>query len=346
MKKTIIYLLSLGMLACGDKEKTEKTSETSAEELKAVTVILPQIKSFSEPITGSGVLSSKSELKLAFKTGGLIKRMYVNEGQSVAAGQLLAELDLSEINAGVNQARLGLEKAERDLDKVKKLYADELVTKSMLDDATTAFSVAKETVESAAYNQKLSRIYAPQAGKILMKIAEQGELITPFAPALILGTGTSSFNVNIGLADRDIVKLKTGDRASVTLDAYPGEVFPANITQIAQMVNPSTGTYEVELSIESQGKKLISGFVAKAVIHPSSQKSGLLLPVEALVEANKTSAFVFVLNGIVAEKRKVTLGELINKEVVILSGLNENDRVILKGANFLSDGEKVNVTVQ
>ncbi|KPM48493.1 efflux RND transporter periplasmic adaptor subunit [Jiulongibacter sediminis] len=340
MKKTI-YLLALLTLGCGQEEKAEQV--TQQEETTAVTLTKPVLKSFSDEITGSGVLSSKAELKLAFKTGGLIKRMYVNEGQYVKAGQLLAELDMSEIEAGVNQAKLGFEKAERDLEKVKGLYEDELVTKSNLQDATTAYDVAKEQLSAATYNQKLSRIYAPQAGKVLMKIAEQGELITPFAPALILGTGTSSFNVNIGLADKDIVKLKTGDKAMVSLDAYSGADFPAKISQIAQTVNPSTGTYEVELSLDSQGKKLISGFVAKATIYPSSEKSGLFLPLAAVVGADGSSASVFLLQGKQVEKRPVKLGELQGEQVQITAGLSENDQVVLRGANFLSDGETVNI---
>ena len=338
MKKTI-YLLALLALGCGKDERAGQS--TQQEEITAVTLTKPTIKSFSDEITGSGVLSSKAELKLAFKTGGLIKRIYVNEGQHVKAGQLLAELDMSEIEAGVNQAKLGLNKAERDLEKVKGLYEDELATKSTLQDATTAFEMAKEQLTAVTYNQKLSRIYAPQSGRILMKIAEQGELITPFAPALILGVGTSSFNVNIGLADRDIVKLKSGDKAMVTLDAYPGEEFPAKISQIAQTVNPATGTYEVELSLSNQGKKLISGFVAKATIYPSTEKIGLFLPLASLVGAEGSSASIFIFKENHVEKRPVKLGQLLDGQIQITSGLSETDEVVLKGASFLSDGETV-----
>ena len=78
-------------------------------------------KLLSEPIIASGLLSSKSEMKLAFKTGGMIRRIYVQEGQSVSEGQLLAELDLSEIDAQVRQSKLSLEKSERDLEREEKI---------------------------------------------------------------------------------------------------------------------------------------------------------------------------------------------------------------------------------
>ena len=338
----LIYAFMLLVLAsCGKKKETrQETEEIIAVEVQAVGK-----KPLSEPIIASGVLSSKSEMKLAFKTGGMIQKVYVNEGQFVKEGQLLAELDLSEIDAQVKQAKLGLEKSERDLERVKKLYADEATTLTNVQDATTGYNVAKENVQVAEFNQKLSKIYAPANGRILRKISEQGELITPFSPVFILGTGESAYIVNVGLADRDVVKVKSGDVANVFLDAYPNEPFHARITQIAQTVNPATGTFEVELQIQPNGKKLISGFVAKAEISCGKGPVSLVVPVEAVVEADRDKAFVYVLN---ADKQSVSknhigIGAVYGNDIAISSGLTEGTPIITKGANFLSDKSKVKV---
>ena len=338
----LIYaFVFLILVSCGKKKETkQETEEIIPVEVQAVAK-----KPLTEPIIDSGVLSSKSEMKLAFKTGGMIKNVYVNEGQFVKEGQLLAELDLSEIDAQVKQAKLGLEKSERDLERVKKLYADEATTLTTVQDATTGYDVAKENVQVAEFNQKLSRIYAPASGRILRKISEQGELITPFSPVFILGTGESAYIVNVGLADRDIVKVKLGDVANIYLDAYPSEPFHARITQIAQTVNPATGTYEAELQIQPNGKKLISGFVAKAEISSGKGPMSLVVPVEALVEADKDKAFVYILN---ADKQSVSknhigIGAIYGNDVAISSGLAEGTTIITKGANFLSDKSKVKV---
>lgn len=341
--KKISYLFAIGVFLWSCKSTEEEGETIQKEELESVSTVFPVQKTIQDDILASGVLSSKAELKLAFKTGGMIKRMYVKEGQYVKAGQLLAELDMSEIDAAVNQAKLGLEKAERDVNRVKGMLEDEVATKNNLEDATTAFSLAKETMQTAKFNQKLSRIYAPQSGKILMKISEQGELITPFAPAIILGTGGSSFNVKVGLADKDIIKLKIGDKAEVSLDAYPGVVFPANVTEIAQVINPSTGTYEAELTLNSNGKKLISGFVAKSKITPQSERQVLLIPATTLIEAENESASVFVFNGQSVERRKITIGGINDNKVEVLIGLTTSDQVVSLGANFLSEGQKVKV---
>lgn len=336
---SFVFLL---LVSCGKKKETKQETE----EIIAVEVQTVGKKSLTEPIIASGVLSSKSEMKLAFKTGGMIKKVYVTEGQFVKEGQLLAELDLSEIDAQVKQAKLGLEKSERDLERVKKLYADEATTLTNVQDATTGYDVAKESVQVAEFNQKLSRIYAPASGRILRKISEQGELITPFSPVFILGTGESAYIVNVGLADRDVVKVKLGDAANIYLDAYPNEPFHARITQIAQTVNPATGTYEAELQIQPNGKKLISGFVAKAEISSGKGPVSLVVPVEAIVEADRDKAFVYVLN---ADKQSVSknhigIGAVYGNDVAVSSGLTEGTSIITKGANFLSDKSKVKVT--
>jgi RND family efflux transporter MFP subunit len=344
MKNYILSVIVIASLAtsCGKKQEAKK-AET--EEILTVETQPVSRKSLSEPIIASGVLSSKSEMKLAFKTGGMIRRVYVQEGQSVKEGQLLAELDLSEIDAQVRQAKLGLEKSERDLERVKKLYADEATTLTNVQDATTGFDVAKQSVQVAEFNQKLSRIYAPVSGRILRKISEQGELITPFAPAFILGTGESAYIVNVGLADRDVVKVKIGDIANVYLDAYPNETFQARITQIAQTVNPATGTFEAELQIQPNGRKLISGFVAKAEISTGKGVSTLAVPIESLVEAEGNKAFVFTYNATnqTVSKSSVTIGSIFGSNVAIISGISEGTEIVTKGANFLSDKAKVKV---
>jgi RND family efflux transporter MFP subunit len=344
MKNYILSVIVIASLAtsCGKKQEAKK-AET--EEILTVETQPVSRKSLSEPIIASGVLSSKSEMKLAFKTGGMIRRVYVQEGQSVKEGQLLAELDLSEIDAQVRQAKLGLEKSERDLERVKKLYADEATTLTNVQDATTGFDVAKQSVQVAEFNQKLSRIYAPVSGRILRKISEQGELITPFAPAFILGTGESAYIVNVGLADRDVVKVKIGDIANVYLDAYPNEAFQARITQIAQTVNPATGTFEAELQIQPNGRKLISGFVAKAEISTGKGVSTLAVPIESLVEAEGNKAFVFTYNATnqTVSKSSVTIGSIFGSNVAIISGISEGTEIVTKGANFLSDKAKVKV---
>jgi len=340
MKRIIVVLAVIAGACSSGKENAKTTTEKPAPAVKTVTV---ENHTFHETVSSSGMLTSKSEIKLAFKTGGMIRKSYVSEGQYVKAGQLLAELDLSEIDAQVNQARIGYEKAKRDHDRAEKLYREEAATLTVLNDAKSGLEIATQTLDAVQFNQKLSRIYAPVSGRILMKLAEQGELIGPFAPMFILGTGEQAYVVNAGLTDRDIVKVALGDRAEVTLDAYPGETFEGRVTQIAQMITPATGTYAVEVEMAPNGKRLISGFVARMSVHTQKSASTLAIPVEALVNAQGNQADVYVYSGGKALKRQVSIGKVYDTYVAVSSGLQAGDIVITTGSGFVSDGDPVTI---
>lgn len=343
------YLLLLSLLfisvfqAC--KNETKSASKVNTEVALPVSIHTISIKNTADAIEASGILSSKSEIKLAFKTGGMIKNIYVKEGQFVKAGQLLAELDMSEIDAQVNQAQLGYNKAKRDYERVKKMYDEEAATATNVQDATTGMEVAAQTVNIAGFNRKLSKIYAPKSGVILRKISEAGELITPFAPAFVLGSGNSAYVVNLGLSDKQIVKVNMGDNAEITIDAYPDEKFLASVSQISQTINPSTGTYEIELELKPTAKKLMTGFSAKGVLNTKNALKKLVLPINAMVEADQTTAYVYIYDAKSqsAIKKEVKIGKLYGSDVEIISGLVPNDVVITAGSGFVKDGQKVSI---
>lgn len=343
MKNTIIISIIALMWACNTK-KTESKA-VYVEEALPVQIASIQTKVLSDEISSSGMLSSKSETKLAFKTGGLIKRIYVQEGQYVKAGQLLAELDLSEIDASVGQAQIGLTKAQRDYDRAQKMYTEEAATKANVQDALSGLEIAQQGIKAASFNKKLSKIIAPSNGVILRKIAEQGELITPFMPAFILGSGAGTYVVNLGLTDKQIVKINKGDQADISLDAYPGEIFKGTVSQISQTINPSTGTFEVELSLLPTDKKLMSGFMANGNIKGKAGVKALVVPVSALQEADMSTAFVYVYDAAtqLANKREIKIGKVFNADVHIIEGVSEGEQVITQGSGFVMDRQKVKV---
>ena len=187
MKKYFFYSVITGVasiLISSCSSKNIKTAYTE-EAICVKTEILSETKT-SIPVHSSGILSSKQISKLSFKTGGLISRVYVEIGDYVKKGQLLATLDMTEISAQVQQAKLAYDKAERDLTRVKNLYADTVATLEQLQDATSAYNAARENKNIADFNLLYSRILAPDNGRIVAKLAEVSEMIGPGMPLLQL----------------------------------------------------------------------------------------------------------------------------------------------------------------
>ena len=128
-----------------------------------------------------------------------------------------------------------------------------------------------------------SKITAPSNGRILKHFAEENELVGPGTPIIIFGTSGSSWIMRVGITDKDITRIQYKNNAKVNIDALPNESFDATVSEVASAANPYNGTYEIELTIKTDSKKIISGMVANAKIFPNSKEEAKIIPIEALV---------------------------------------------------------------
>jgi len=334
----IIFLFGLLILACSSNQE-EQTPERKIP-VRLAPVVQEQVVI---PVQGSGLLSSESELKLAFKTGGIIREILVDDGQSVRKSQLLAKLDLAEIEARTALANSGLEKAERDMQRVKHLYQDSVATLEQFQNVRTALDVAKSNVRIAKFNLQHSQIIAPENGTILRRLFEPGELISPGMPVFFFGSSGRDWKMNVGLNAGDVLKLQSGDKANVTFDAYPGVKFTAQVSRIGNAAGPGTGLYDVELRVQEDGRRLLSGLFGLVEIYPLAAQKFYLIPVEALVEAHGDRGIVFIVQDSVAKKVEVTIAHLLTEQVAISAGLENIKQVITQGAAYLEDGVKIKI---
>lgn len=307
------------------------------------------------PVTATGTLGPKEDVALSFKIGGVVARVLVDEGQRVRAGQLLASLDFGEIDPGVTRTRAGAEKAERDLARARRLYADSVATREQVENAETARDAAQAELDAATFNRRHAAITAPADGVILRRLAEPGELVESGATVLTLGSRARGQVVRTWLADRDVVRIRTGDRATVRFDAFPDRAFEGRVTEIAAAADPMTGTYRVEIALAagpgagaaaaSPTPALASGLVAAVEIRPAADQSVALVPAESVLEADGTNGVVYTLaaDNRSAVRRHVTIAFLSGDRVAIASGLDGVKRIVTEGAAYLDDGSAVEV---
>jgi membrane fusion protein, multidrug efflux system len=332
------------LLACGPKE-AEKKSQPLNSSLISVKLGEVSQANTAESLRASGIVSSLSEARLSFKTGGIIARIFVKEGQTVAQGQLLATLNMTEISAQVQQANEGVLKAERDLKRVTNLYRDSVATLEQVQNLTTALNVAKQNSEIAQYNQQYSQIVAPFSGVIVKKILNEGELTGPGAPVFFLNASSANdWVLKVGIADRDWARLRIGDRASVNLDAFDNQNIIARIFNLSQGADPTSGLYTAELKLQpAPGVKLATGLFGSAVIQPSKKQNYTAIPVDALVEGAGDEAFVFTVENGKARKLPIKVAYLTNSTAYLASGLVGVRQVVIEGSAYLTEGSQVSV---
>ncbi|GAB4049167.1 efflux RND transporter periplasmic adaptor subunit [Spirosoma litoris] len=344
----IVYsiLVAVVLWSCGSKASTDEKTTATAPEDAVVPIKLSPVSTVvrAEPVVASGLVSSAQEARLSFKIGGIINRMLVEEGQSVRKGQLLATLDLTEINAQVSQARLANEKAERDLGRVKSLYADTAATLEQLQNATTGTNVAKQNLTIAQFNQSYAQIHSTVDGTVTRKIANAGELTSPGAPVYQISSNRpSDWVVRVGVSDKDWARLRLGNRASITLDAYPDRTFTGTVSELAQAADPANKLYEVEVRINPGGVKLAPGLFAKVTLVPAQSRSYTLVPIEAIVEGNGKEGFVYLLADDKKHVRKVPIqiGFIDGDKVLITNGLPGVKDVVTGGSAYLTEESSV-----
>jgi multidrug efflux system membrane fusion protein len=298
----------------------------------------------ARPIVATGTLAPRDEVPLSFKIGGVIAHVEVDPGDAVHTGQRLAALELREINAGLAKARSGSEKAERDLARAERLYRDSVMTLAQLQDSRTATEVARADLDAAAFNRRYAEILAPAAGTVLRRLAEPGQTVAAGAPVLMLGSRARGQVVKVALADRDAVAVHKDDPASVTFDALPGRAFAGRVTQLAGTADPSTGAYDVEITV-ADPRGLVAGLVGRVEIRPAAGAPASLVPVEAVLEADAGHATVFALSTdrTRAERRRVTVAFIDGGRVAVTGGLEGARAVVTDGAAYLDDGAAVRV---
>jgi len=334
-------LLILIFVACGEKKKPVLvTGDTII--VKTVPV---SIANYSPKLEYSGMIATTNEAKLSFKIGGIISRIFVKEGDHVVKGQLLATLDLTEINAQVKQASQNAEKLGRDEHRVKNLLEDTAATLEQYQNVQTQLSVAKENLRIAQFNQQYAQIKASADGIINKKLMNEGELASTGSGVLILnGTSADDWVIRFGVSDKDWAILQKGDKAAVYVDAYPGKAFTGIISKIEQAADPANGTYEIEVKIFPGGKKLAPGLFSTVHIQTNHAQEELsMIPIEALAEADRKTGYVYTLNKDkkTVAKHKVQIAFMDKDSVGIVSGLDNINEVIKEGVSYLTENASV-----
>ncbi|MFZ8983128.1 MAG: efflux RND transporter periplasmic adaptor subunit [Steroidobacteraceae bacterium] len=339
-----LLLACLLLTACGEPVTVEPAPSSEAP----VRVTEARRESPEAGLRTIGVVAPAEEIRLSFKMAGVIASIRVVQGEQVVRGQALAELDLQEIQAGLDQARALAQKAQRDLERGEALFADEVATREQVEDLRTASEVARAQLQAAEFNARLARIEAPADGVILRKLAEQDELVAAGHPVLVLGNTASGWIVKASLSDRERMQVALGDGARIELDALPGRVLRGEVVELASAADPLTGTFEARIAIAAPVEGLVQGLTAKVSLEPAAG-GGLVttIPVEALLEADGRTAQVFIVarreDATVAERVEVRIGRLVRDRIEVLGGLSGGEQVVTEGASWLRDGQPVRV---
>ena len=142
--------------------------------------------------------------------------------------------------------------------------------------------------------------------------------------------------IKVNITDKDVIFVNLGDAAEIKFDAYPNKNFEGQVVEIASMADPYTNTYEVEIEVQEDGKRLLSGFIGRVNILTKSSEKLVEIPIDALVSGHENRASVFIVEKGKAMKVEVEVYKIEKDKLLISKGLNGDENVVVKGAGALS----------
>jgi RND family efflux transporter MFP subunit len=341
---TISALFMLVLHGCG-KEQELSTLPKSDEAIPVKIIFLSQTE-VAGSVHTSGQFTTDDETLLSFKTGGLVDRIYVKEGDRIRKGQLLATLDLTEIFSQVNQTRIAFEKATRDFERLENLRKDSVATLEQVQNSKTGLELIKQQMAAANFNLKYSEIIATHDGVVLKKLASEGQILGPGMPVLQTSSkGRTDWILRVAVSDKEWAKIKLNDRASVQIEALNICDMQATVSSKAEDADQMTGSFSIDLKLNNARKlNIASGMFGKAEIMLSQKNLVWQIPYEALLDGNADQGFVFVTNDdIIALKVPVTIDAIDGKNILVSEGLGDYRSLIVTGSAYLTDRSAIKV---
>lgn len=332
----LILVAGLGLLSsCG---KGHDNQPAASPNLPLAQVRVQAAESRKQATTEEVVSTVRAKLRatLEAKVSGRIDQMPVVLGQKVKADQLVAHLDAAELKARLDQAQATLDQAERDWKRISMLFDGQAVTRSEYDAVESRRQVARAALAEAQAMMDYVGVTAPFDGVVTKKWADKGDLAAPGKPLLDI-EDPFGLQLEADVPGAIASHITAGARLAVHVESVNGELM-GTVSEIAPTADPASRTFRVKLELP-QTPGLMPGQFARLVVSVG-ESSTLRVPVSAVVQRGQLE-IVFVVASQRAQLHLVKTGKRVESEVEILSGLDPGDRVVIDGAEHLTDGQAV-----
>jgi membrane fusion protein, multidrug efflux system len=331
--------LLLGALAGCDRSAAEQKPKGDSALAVAVETARPRRSDLAAVYSGTAPIEADQEARVVAKVGGEVRRLLVEEGDAVREGQVLAVLDGDKLRLEAAEAKANLAKLERDYARNLELSKRGLIGGAAFDTLRFELEAQRAVTERAVLALSYTEVRAPIAGVVAERRVKVGNSVQPNDPMFVV-TRPHPLLVHVHVPERELAKIAIGQRADAQVDAAQGS-FAATIRRISPVVDPATGTFKVTLEFQPDAR-LKPGMFARVNIVYERRQNALLIPRSALLDG-EAGATVFVVDRGKAAVRRVRTGLANGGDVEVLSGLGDEEPVVVVGQNGLKAGNDVRV---
>jgi membrane fusion protein (multidrug efflux system) len=324
-----------------DGATKDKDGKEKAEAAIPVEVAEPVRGEMLAMYSGTATLDAEADAEIKAKVGGEVRRILVEEGDRVGAGEVLAVLDDRQLRLQAAQTRAALAKTERDFNRQIELNKKGLVSTGAFESLKYDLDNARAADDIAQLSLSYSQIRAPFAGIVSTRHIKVGQEIAIGMPIFRV-TDPTPLKASVFVPERELARLKPGQSATIAVDALAGRTFPAIVKLVSPMVDAATATFKVTLEVNDPNGDLKPGMFSRVGIVFERRAEALTIPRVALLDSDGSSN-VFVVTKGKAEQRAIKTGLSNAGKVEVTEGLTGKEQVVIVGQNGLKDGNPVRV---
>ncbi len=295
----------------------------------------------SSYISATANLVPENEVKVLAESEGRVADLLVEEGHRVARGQVLAQLVKDDAEIVLKKAQVRLENARINFERAQQEVASNLISREQFDKDYLDHQIAQQELAEAQWRLEKTTIKAPFGGRITERFMKPGQHIRP-GDQLFTVSDFDPLIARIFLPEKDVFGLKEGRDVRITLKANDATRFHGRIRQISPVVDTATGTVKLTIEAAAPPAEVRPGAFVTIDIVRETRTLAVLVPREAVIRELQ-DAYVFVVNGSVAEKRTVSLGLEEGGRIEALSGVKAGEQVIVAGQGGLKQGSPIKV---
>jgi len=274
-----------------------------------------------------GLVLADVDATLAAEKAGRVIELFVDRGQSVTNGQVLLQLD-------DRTARIAFEDADRNLERFEKLSGTGGISQKDLDDIRKARDLAEAALSYCT-------VKSPVEGIVNERYVESGEYVLPGTPVLDV-ISIDPVRVTVDIPERSLATLQPGDSVQFKILSLPGQSFDAEASYVSAKASTDNNAFRVELTVPNPDRLLRPGMIASVQHRRGQLNDSIGIPLEAIIPQKGDNIVFLVRNGR-AVRQIVRIDTILEKEAILLVGIEPGDQVVTRGNRLLNDGTKVEV---
>jgi RND family efflux transporter MFP subunit len=334
----IIIIIIAAIFFLSRKEPGLSSEKISYSDIPVSTTIVKKMTLVNN-ISLVGVVNASNDVDVISEAQGLVIDTKIKVGDYVKEGTVLFQIDDVIMRSNLASAEINYLKTKRDFERSETLYQENSISAAQLDLARLGMKAAEGQLTLATKQLSDTRIKAPISGTINKRMVERGTMVNPGTVVANI-VDVTTLKVLLNVSEKDAFQIKVGEQAEITTDVYPGVKFYGKIDNIASK-SDEAHTYAVEVKLSnSSNHPLKAGMFARVVFTWKNNQESLAIPRESLVGSVK-DAHVYTVENKLAKLKNIVIGQISGDFLEVLSGLKENDVVVVNGQNNLSDNSKV-----